>query len=90
MPFDPDSGWCDGGINDAENSDPQQLGPYSSIAQGEDVTKLHAQTELKLKRTKLAIHIMPSDIMTDDIDIGLLREVLAVKSAQTLSLKAKL
>ena len=82
--------YSDGGINDTENSDPQQLGPYSSPARGGDVTKLHAQTEMKLKRTKQAIHIMPSDIMTDDIDIGLLREALAAKSAQTSSLKAKL
>ena len=82
--------YSDGGINDTENSDPQQLGPYSSPARGGDVTKLHAQTEMKLKRTKQVIHIMPSDIMPDDIDIGLLREALAAKSAQTSSLKAKL
>ncbi|KAL3809142.1 hypothetical protein ACHAXA_007245 [Cyclostephanos tholiformis] len=75
---------------DTENSDPQQLGPFSSPTRVGEITKLHAQTEVKLKRTKQAIHIMPSDIMTDDIDIGLLREALTAKSAQTASLKTKL
>ena len=82
--------YSDGGISDAENSDQQQLGPYSSPARGGEVTKLHAQTEMKLKRTKQALHITPSDIITDDIDIGFLREALAAKNVQTSSLKAKL
>ena len=82
--------YFDGVINDTENSDPQQLGPFSSPTRVGEITTLHDQTEVKLKRTKQAIHIMPSDIMTDDIDIGLLREALAAKSAQTASLKTKL
>ena len=41
--------YSDGGISDTENSDQQQLGPYSSPARGGEVTKLHAQTEMKLK-----------------------------------------
>ncbi len=43
-----------------------------------------------VSRTKQAINNMPSNIMTDDIDIGLLRKLLAGKSAQTLNLKTKL
>ncbi len=33
---------------------------------------------------------MPYDIMTDEIDIGMLREMLATKSTQTVNVKIKL
>ena len=80
----------DGGMNHTENSDPQNFGAFSSPTREGGVTKLHAQTEMKLKRTKQAINVMPSNIMTDDIDIGFLRKLLAAKSAQILNLKTKL
>jgi hypothetical protein len=82
--------YSDGCINGTKNSDPQQLGPYSSPARGGYVTKLHTQTEMKLKRTKQPIHLMPKYKMTNDVGIGLLHEGLAFKSTLTANLKAKL
>ena len=55
--------YSDGGINDTKNSDPQQQhGPFFSPTQGGGITKLHAQTEVKLKWTKQDNHIVPSDV----------------------------
>ena len=71
------------------HGNPQQLASFSSPVKGGNVSKKHAQTEMKPKKVKPTAHIQPSD-MTDDIDIGLLREALAAKSAQAASLKAKL
>ena len=79
--------YSDGVVNDAENVD-LQLAPFSSPAKGGTVAKLQAQTEMKPKKSKPTAHIQPSD-MTDDVDIGLLKEALAAKSAQAASFKAK-
>ncbi len=53
--------YYDGGINHTKNLDPQNFGVFSSPTQEGGITKLHAQTEMKLKRTKQAINIMPSN-----------------------------
>jgi len=81
--------YSDGIVNETENGNPQQLASFSSPVKGGNVSKKHAQTEMKPKKVKPTAHIQPSD-MTDDIDIGLLREALAAKSTQAASLKAKL
>ena len=81
--------YSDGVVNETENGNPQQLAPFSSPVKDGNVSKKHAQTEMKPKKVKPTAHIQPSD-MTDDIDIGLLREALAAKSAQAASLKSKL
>jgi len=81
--------YSDGVVNETENGNPQQLTSFASPVKGGNVSKKHAQTEMKPKKVKPTAHIQPSD-MTDDIDIGLLREALAAKSAQAASLKAKL
>eukprot|EP00584_Thalassiosira_punctigera_P011700 CAMPEP_0172571500 /NCGR_PEP_ID=MMETSP1067-20121228/131423_1 /TAXON_ID=265564 ORGANISM="Thalassiosira punctigera, Strain Tpunct2005C2" /NCGR_SAMPLE_ID=MMETSP1067 /ASSEMBLY_ACC=CAM_ASM_000444 /LENGTH=212 /DNA_ID=CAMNT_0013363821 /DNA_START=6 /DNA_END=641 /DNA_ORIENTATION=- len=80
----------DGVINEFENGDLQNNCLFSSPSRGGNVTKLQARTEMKpKKKSKPTAHIL-SSALTDDIDIGLLREALAAKSSQAASLKVKL
>ncbi|KAL7550980.1 hypothetical protein ACHAWF_014188 [Thalassiosira exigua] len=80
--------YSDGVVNETDSGD-AQIGFFTSPARGGDAARLQAQTEVKPKKAKPSAHILPSD-MTDDVDIGLLREALTAKSAQVAALKAKL
>jgi chromosome segregation ATPase len=79
--------YSDGGvINDSENADPQQHVTFASPSRGGMPTIItRPQTAAKPKRQKQTIQ--PSHIMTDDVDIGLLREALISKRSQNASLK---
>eukprot|EP00970_Alexandrium_tamarense_P008549 scaffold1626_cov178-Alexandrium_tamarense.AAC.17 len=93
--------FSDGVINDTSNQgrstplrnastfddDAAQEAGYASPQA--NVNKFQAKTEMKLKRPKHTGQISASDL-TDEVDIGLLREALASKSAQAADLKAKL
>ncbi len=82
--------YSDSIIIDTENIDPlQQLGRATSPLRSIVTTKPHALTETKPKQSKLSSHSMPFHV-TNEVNIGLLREALAAKSAQATSLKAKL
>ena len=61
---------------------------FSSPQSSGTIKKLQAQTEIKPKKIKPTTHIHPFE--KTDVDIGLLREALAAKSAQAAGLKAKL
>ena len=83
--------YSDSVIISTENIDPQQqLGQVTSPVRSDIATKPHAQTETKPKKSKPTLHFMSSDYLTNDVNIGLLREALSAKSAQAMSLKAKL
>ena len=80
--------YSDSMIIDTENINPQQqLGQVASPSRLGTATTLHAQTEMK--PSKPSTHFMSYHV-TNEVNIGLLREALSAKSAQATSLKAKL
>jgi len=86
--------YSDGVINDSENADSQQQHvPFASPSRGgmpassASIVINHPQTAAKPKRQKQTIQ--PSDIMTGDVYIGLLREALILKRSQNASLKTE-
>lgn len=80
--------YSDSVIIENENINPQQqLGQVTSPSRSGTATILHAQTEMK--PSKPSTHVTSFHV-TNEVNIGLLREALAAKSAQATSLKAKL